>query len=416
MLHDDLWQLWKDYVDYYLVGNSHLKKVMFHVFLGTWLTYKGYSYMESSEKRSMRVNFFAIQDSGTGKSQAMKAYYKLLQYLGLTEEQARWTIKDNEASLTGTVFKDEKGKNIVHKGSLSRLVSLVWDEGSVLLKSSAYMDILTDVFQGVMDEPGRVSKGMRFGTIKYPSNCTIVAGSYMFDAFKKTLLTKGFLQRMYISYKKFSEKEKRDIRIGVNLLKLGQDAHKIEKLRRALKRTLNKINDPPNRTICFDINGVKLFDLEIERIYRKYIEYQFSGEKQGTLETFFNRLHILIDKIAAQRAIVNGKKIVTYDDMMYALGECEWHLRSLLDIFDYFFAGRTVTSVEKREQVIEAIIRGQNGNISQAEILKKLRELKKKNQWDLGYNRSLQLLTEMEEGHKILIKRTDKNKKLYFVK
>lgn len=371
--------------------------------------------MESAEKRSTRVPIFAIQDSGTGKSQCMRAWHKLLRALGLSDEQARWTIKDNEASLTGTVYQDEKGKTIIHKGSLSRLYSLTWDEGSVVLRPSAYMDVLTDVFQGVMDEPGEVSKGMRFGTLKYPCFTTIMAGSYMFDAFKKTLLTKGFLQRMYISYKKFTEKEKRDIRIGVNLLKLGQDPAKIRKLKGALKRTINKVPEPQGRIIKFDIEGVKLFDLEIEKTYRKYIEYQFSGDKQETLETFFHRLHVLIDKIAAQRAIVNGKQYVTYEDMMYALGECSWHLNSLLKIFDYFFAGKIVTSGEKREQVIEDIVRQYSGDITQGGILLHLRKFKKQGRWDLGYNRSLALLEQMEKEHKVFVKNVGKNKKIYFI-
>lgn len=414
-LYEDLWRLWKDYIDYYVVGNVHLKRVFFHALLGTWLTYKGISYVESSERRSMRVHIFAIQDSGTGKSQLMKAYHKLLMYLGFSREQADWTIKDNEASLTGTVFQDEKGKHIILKGSLSKLYSLVWDEGSVLLKPSAYMDILTDVFQGVMDEPGEVSKGMRFGKINYPCFTTITAGSYMFDAFKRTLLTKGFLQRMYISYKKFTEKEKRDIRIGVNLLKLGQESEKIEKIRSAFKRTLNKIPEPSGRAISFNIDSVRLFDLEIEKAYREYIEYQFSGDKQETLETFFHRIHVLVDKIAAQRAIINGKKEVTYEDMMYALGECKWHLESLLSIFDYFFAGKIVTSYEKREQTVEGIIKQFNGEISQAGVLQQLRILKQQGRWDLGYNRSLSLLEQMEAGHLIFAKKEGKNKKIYFL-
>ena len=415
-LHEDLWRLWKDYIDYYVVGNQHLKKIFFHTLIGVWLTYKGYYYIESSEKRSTRIHIFAIQDSGTGKSELMKAWHKIVRHLGLTNEQADWTIKDNEAALTGTVYQDEKGKHIIHKGSLSRLFSLVWDEGSVLLKPSAYMDILTDVLQGVMDEPGEVSKGMRFGKIRYPCYCTFVAGSYMFDAFKKTLLSKGFLQRMYISYKKFSEKEKRDIRIGVNLLKLGQEPEKIEKIKNAIRRTFNKISEPAGRTIQFDVAGVRLFDLEIEKAYRKYIEYQFSGDKQETLETFFHRLHVMIDKIAAQRAIVNGKKEVTYEDMMYALNECGWHLDSLLRLFDYFFAGKIVTSTERREQTIENIIKQYSGEISQGGILDYLRKVKKQGKWDLGYNRSLALLEEMEKNHLIFSRKVGKNKKVYFIK
>jgi hypothetical protein len=414
LLMDKLWKVWKDYIDYYVVENRELKTILFHTVLGAILRYKGYSYIESAKQKSMRQHIFMVQDSGTGKTQLMTALTDLISYLGIP---CRRTIKDNEAALTGTVYRDVgSGKTIKRKGALADLYSLCWDEGSVLLKSSAYMDIVTDVMQGVMDEPGIVSKGMRLGTVEYPSPATIIAGSYMFDAFETTLVTKGFLQRMFIFFKIFSEREKRNIRIGVNLLKNAQNVEKIERIKEEFRKLVDKIPILVDKNIVFNMDDVKRFDNVLEDVYKKYIEYQFVGEKQKVLETFFNRLHTIIDKVAAQRAIINGKTEVEFEDMEFGLEISKYHLTSLLELFDYLYSGKILTYKDEREQIIAAKVKANGGEILQVELINQLLELKKVGKWDLGFNRTLQLIRNMISEHKVAQTTSDKKQKIILLK
>jgi len=406
-LIENLWRLWKAYVDFSVIGNNELKRAMFHVFLGTVLTEKKYSYIEGAKRKSLRIHTFIIQDSGTGKSQIMKALHEIIAYLGI---QSRITVKDNEASLTGTVYKDIVDNKIhVRKGMLYELKLLCWDEGSVLLKHSGFMDVLTDYFQNVMDEPGKISKGMKLGKVEYFCNCTLIAGSYMFDAFRETLLTKGFLQRMYISFKEFNEKEKRDIRIGVNLLKSKKNFAQYDELKAAIAKIVKKIPKLKGEAITFNNNDLMKFQYELESIYQNYIVGAFIGEKQKILETFYSRLHLLIDKIAAQHAIIEGRKEVVYEDLVYGRKECEMHIQSLLKIFDYLSSGKIITTGDERQLVIINTLKQNQGQMIKSALLDTLKERKNIGRWDLGFNRTLSLINDMIAARKIHVEKTGKN-------
>jgi len=391
-LLDDIWVLWKKYLDYFVVSNSELKKVYFHVLLGVYLTDKEYSYLESGSSRSLRLHCFGIQNSGTGKGQMMTSLHNQLAYMGI---ESRKTIKDNETSMSGSIYKDKKnGKTVMRKGLLHKLKCHIWLEGSVLLNPSPYMDSVTDMLQGVMDEPGEVSKGMKYGTVEYPSPTTIIAGSYMFNEFQTTLMKKGFLQRMYISYKIFTEAEERDMRIGVNQLKMRRDPEKIKQCMEGIKALCAKIK-VRNEPIRFSDSAISKFNADLEKVYQEYITNQFVGEKQEILKTFFNRFHCIVDKIAAQVAIVKGKKEVEYDDMLYARELCEYHLQSLLHIFDSMTSSKAINVFDNREDVIVSFVRKANGGIVLSDLLDILKQLKKKGNWDLGYNRSLEVINKM---------------------
>lgn len=411
-LIDDLWILWKKYIDYFVVGNTEQKKLYFHIMLGCYLTDKGFNYLESGQPKSVRMHVFSIQNSGTGKGQLMGSLHRMLTFLGM---KSRKTIKDNEAALTGSVFRDKtSGKTIIKKGLLAELIASIWLEGSILLKETSYMDVMTDVFQVVMDEPGEVSKGMKLGVVEYPTPATIIAGSYMFREFKSTLMKKGFLQRMFISYKVFTEKEERDIRIGVNQLKTRRNPEKIEQCMVGLKMLLDRveIRDGPIR---FNDLAVREFNDELEKVYQEYVHGQFVGEKQDTLKTFFNRFHCLIDKFASQVAIINGKDEVGMEELNYARTICEYHLNSILSIFDSMETDKNINVVDNRENIILGMVRKGTGRITQRELLDDLRQLKKRGNWDLGHNRSAIFLQSMVEDKLINFVLEKNNKKVYYI-
>lgn len=413
LLYDQLYDFWRRYIDFYVVGNDHLKDVYFHVIIGAILRYRNYYYLESGQKHSTRIHVFSIQNSGTGKSQTMKAAHWLLEYLNI---ESRYTTRDNEAAMTGTMYRDEEsGKIIITKGMLSRKFFLAYDEGRVLLAKTAYNQDLTDFLQMAMDEPGMVSKGMKHGSIDYESMTSLVSGSYMMTEFKDTLLTKGFLQRMYITFREFMPKELEDMRLGVLLLKRYKNTDRIDKLKLSFKMLADRIPVLENGIIPFNIEDVQRFGIDLEKTYREKIQYQFAKEKQDILETFFNRLHVMIDKIAAQRAIVNGKREVTYDDLQYGYERCREHIESLLRMFSYLKLIKTDSSILDRELTIINVIRMEGGFINQSTLLKRLKELVEKGKWDLGINRTLNLISHMVENKKVYMEKGENNSKILFL-
>lgn len=417
---DKLWVLWKMYIDYFVVGNTELKKIMFHSFMGVILTYKGWRYIVSGDTYcSTRVHLFIIQPSGTGKSQMMKAWSNLLMFLNVP---TRYTSNDNESNLVGSSFENRTtGDMEMVPGTLSTLFALGWDEGEILLSGkNAHMNVgvLTAQLQNVMDEPGQVAgKGMRAGNLSYPSNTTLVAGSYMFDEFKQTLLQKGFLQRMFMFYKYFTKQESDRISAGIELMKLQQNPDKIIKLREKIKEQIAKIPECDDRTkyMKFEKSAViKWIPIKM-RLKKKYINGAYNGEKQDTLETFFNRFHNLIDKIACQHAILQGKNKIGFEDIMYAKKQALPHLQNVLECFDSIQSRNKATPEQRRILIVIKLVNLSTG-ISQSDLMIKLGLLKNKSQWDLGSNRTFELLKKLSGVNGALsIVRGDKNQKFLYV-
>jgi len=396
-LFDGLWQLWKNYIGWYVVGNEHLKRVFFHILLGCVLTHRQCYYIESAQPRSTRLHTFIIQNSGTGKSQVMKATKNLMSAL---EVPACHTTKDNEAAAVGTVWRDKKeGKFHVKKGRLSKLYYYSWDEGSVLLKPSSYTDIMTDHFQRAMDEPGEVSKSLAMGTIEYNTPSTLIAGSYMFREFRQTLLEKGFLQRMLISHKIYTPEEERENRIGVNLLKLLTNTREVDKIVSVFKKQLVKV--PKDKILMFNGEDTRKFNEVLEKVYQEYVEHSFTGEKLRVLKTFFNRLHILMDKVATQRAMLCNHDEVLYEDMMYAhdlLITDKYmpnpHITNLHSLFEGMFVmcglGIYLSVISKSMHKVQT-----STEINQRNLLDYLKGMYIQGNWDYGSNKSRVLIQKL---------------------
>ena len=317
--------LWRRYANYYVVGNRELKEITFHNIMGTLLTVRNNGYIESARKMSTRYHVFIFQKSGTGKGEILKACDRLLKSLDI---KSRYTMKDNESCVSGTVYMQQikEGNQKIDKvkirpGVLKDLLAYYWDEGGLIIEPTPHMDTLQEDFMGAMDEPGWINKGMRLGTVGFPTNVTIMSGTYKVPEFSKGFLEKGFLQRMALSYKYFNKKEARDIRLGIGLLKLNVDFEMVKKMMDAFKKVCNNL--PTNKWITFEEEAIQQYNIVMEQIYREYIEGNYTGLKQDILETFFNRFHLLVDKVATQRALINGKDKVTYDDDMIIISGCE---------------------------------------------------------------------------------------------
>jgi len=415
---EDFRILWRRYIDYYVVGNKELKEMVFNNIIGILLTVRNNGYIESARKMSTRYHVFSFQKSGTGKGETMKAANKLLQALAIP---SRYTMKDNEACASGTVYMDrvQTGKKVenkvqIRKGVLSHLFAYYWDEGGLLVEPGSYMSELQEDFMGVMDEPGWISKGMRLGTVGYPSNASIMAGTYKVPELKKGLLEKGLLQRMGISYKTFSAQELKNIRIGIGMLKMNTSAQRVEDLIEALKKFCNNL--PTNKWITFEREAIEQYNIIMEQIYREYIEGNYTGLKQDILETFFNRFHLLIDKVAAQRALVNNRLTVGYEDIIYSIDRNRWHLDSVLRIFDIMGREVKISVDQQRRRSIINIISGAGGKIDKRELKEKLHELYEEGQWELGINRTLTLIENMVKDKTIHEVSGDKNRKIIILK
>lgn len=411
---DKIWQVYKKYIDNFVIGNEELKKIMFHMVIGAMLTKNGIGYIESGEKKSVRLHVFSIQDSGTGKSQTFKAIGKLLKHLDIS---CRITIKDNESAMTGSVYMNEKkGTVVTKKGLLETLNVWISDEGSVLLKKSPHNENMTDNLQHLMDEPGKVNKGMKLGTIEYLSNTTVVAGSYMFKEFQGALLYKGFLQRMFLVYKIHSDEEKRRIRVGKNLLKnIVITKRIIESMESMHTELLKAVKDAPEN-MRFNKVDTERFNAYLEKMHLNFVDMQYSGEKQRALETYFNRVNNLIDKLATHRAIVNGHKEVTYDDMMYGAELAKLHMESVGNMFDNIYVKESMSQDERKKILLLNLMKTAGGKVKETDLLTLIKtELHSKQRWDFNFKRTIMFLNKLVEEKTITKTQTENGENIYIL-
>ena len=400
-----MWVLWKEYIDFHVVANDHIKKIMFFNLIGVILTHKQYGYSKADFKVMTRIHYFIFQRARSGKGEAMKAKHKLLVFLGIP---TRYTQSDNPAAAVGTCQKNKTGKVDSRVGHLKTLYDYNWDEGSIIIKegsnNSGDKVTLTDVLQGVMDEPGFVSKGMAWGDIQYETNSSICAGSYIFKEFAKTIMEKGFFQRMIISYKIFSEQEKQFMRRYVPLLKNRYNPRRIKRIMFKFKELVGEIPKLKDNMILFNktdtINFVDRYDM----VYDNIIKNQFTGSgsrTQEVLESFSDMSHLLVDKIAAQSAIIDGKKEVTYEDMLIALPVVKMHLSSIIELFNSVEMS-SETPTMKREAVILNMIKRYPTIATHKMILSKLEVERRIGGWDVGRERVTDMLKSLIE-RKVLI-------------
>ena len=416
-----LWSLWKEYVDYFVVGNDHLKRIGFINLLGIILTHKGYGFEKAEQFISTRIHSFHFQRARSGKGEMMKAKHRIVTSLDI---ESRYTMKDNVAACIGTTKLPDKATTqedaIKRYGYLSHILDYSWDEGSVLIRPNKDMDNITDVFQGVMDEPGMVSKGMAWGDLEYATKTSICAGSYIFDELQKSLISKGFFQRMLLTYVTFSEEDKATMRRHVPLLKIRYNKGRIDKIMRSFKELCDEIPPPKNHimvmdeddegnktkvsrcVVCFDKDSVMKFNPRYDMIYEHIIKGQFCGRTQEVLESFGDMIQTLVDKISSQHAIIDGKDEVDHKDMLITLPYIKIHIASVLSLFDSI-DGKQLTVNMRRELTIKDIIRKYSNVANQKFILDKLEVEKKSGKWDIGRNKTQTLLKEMVIDKKLLV-------------
>ena len=212
---------------------------------------------------------------------------------------------------------------------------------------------------------------------------------------------------MCLTYKVFTEEDKAEMRRLVPLLKIRYNKGRITKIMQHFKELCDEIPPPKNNMISFDTDSVLRFNDKYELIYNNIIKGQFVGRTQEVLESFGDMLHLLVDKISAQHAIIDGKDKVYYEDMRITLPIIKIHLASVLELFDSI-ESKTITAMMKRETIIMNIIRRYPNVSNQKFILDKLEIEKKSGMWDIGRNKSHALIRKMVNEKKLLVETNNK--------
>ena len=419
-----LQQLFQKYMEFYVVENQHLIDVLFLSFCGIVLQYK---FLYSSQYIKPRVCSFNIQDSGSGKSQAMSGFFWLLREI-LPATKVFKCTKTSDAGLIGSPDHNKERED-----KQSRLLfnkeALIWDEGSTLLKVSPYSENLQDIIQMATDEPGWIAKALKDGEIQGRTETTIVAGSYFEENIKYQLLRRGFFQRMFLTYKEFTKKEKLLVQSKLENLERVSYIDKVN-LQREIKKCLAteyKFYYPKEidryAEIKIPLETSNELSALLKTIFEEKIleQYLFDDKRQKVLETTWNRARLLILKISIQRAALNKRENVAVEDVEYAIDlVMKYHIhgmKSLLDaLSDEKQEYKPIDEKSQKELLLKYIAMAKKEcgeNLNQSQFITFVKKMKRKQideKLKIGFNRSLKLLSEAEAEGKIKIKKINGEK------
>jgi len=391
-----LYEIWSKYFEISVHKNEHLRSTLFFFILGTYFTKSGIKILYSGRFNTCRVNLFHIQQSGSGKSEAMKAAHFQMKFLGL---DGLYLTKTTDASLIGTINLNNKKEPVIRYGELSKRDYLVWDEGSVLMKVGPYSENLQSIIQQATDDPGYIEKTLANGLIKFTTETSICASSYLEENINLSLFKNGCFQRMitshhavkdhdiidFIKHKSklmahsYSEKAKLMDEFKHVLQSLNFSGYKVYNSTKYIEIDINAMNEVCNDYIApFAEAGQQAF---LDNNYRHMI-----------LNTFLARNNQIIS-IAAIVALVNGKEKISKEELLIGFEIWKAHILSANDLLMSKIDKTTVDDYEKRLLILTNILNG-NAKLNKTQLYNKLLELKKSGIWDLGMNNTIKFVKQ----------------------
>lgn len=413
-----LYEIWLHYFHMSVYKNDHLAPLLFLYVLGAYLTAKGVKNLIGGSYKSLRIHLFLIQSSGSGKSEAMKAVYYLLKFLGL---DGAYTTKTTDAALVGTVSRDKDGEVFERKGELAYKDFYIWDEGSILMKSGPHSENLQDILQIATDEPGYIEKAMANGTLKYYTNTSICAGSYLDESINMAMLKRGCFQRMLISYHPVTYEDVKDFLANSNYMfnvSYSDRKNVMESFKNELESIdLTKLNisggEHQTKYVRFDSNDTaKVSKNVVEFADLAEKAFKLDDRRMDILKTFIAR-NKQIYQVGAVCAAINGHSEVKYEDMEAGIYLWENHVKSANSIMMLKAEVINIDDYSKRIAITKNIL--STSSIPKEELIQRLSIV---STWDLGRNNTIKFINEaIKKGDLVTeSKSRDKGGKTIFIK
>ena len=301
----------------------------FYVLMGQY--FKNVKVAFGSKEKDLRLNFFHISNSRSGKGEIASVTKQAATGLGL-----RWTkvTKITDAGLLGSIDQyaieynyknklnedDDRWKNPVIVGDLGNFDLIFFDECKQLLEPQTYNENSMQIMQEALDYPGHVRSKLKFSyPIEYDCSCSIYATTYYLGkSIETSLLTTGFFQRMMPFMKDLTIEENEYLRLQV-IAKFKTDKASSVLYKDKLDFFVAKIKaiDNSARTLYLDDSAIeelrKAFQLINEEIKKT------SGENLKVLMAFSQTLIDICVKIGGIHAAIAGKEFVSGRDISSSL-------------------------------------------------------------------------------------------------
>jgi len=329
-----LYATWKRYFAKSVWRNEHLCFPLFVQVLGIWLGHKGVRLQYHGRHNYPRIHIFIIQQSGSGKGEAMKAAHELLQSLGI---EGHYLSKTSDPGLVGTIKEGKEGKPDKKYGLFYYAKYLYWDEGSMLLKSSPHSEDLQDNIQMATDDQGSIEKALANGYIKYTTSTAICAGSYLESHINAAILGRGFFQRMLVIYHIIPKQET----IDFNLQKAALISATLEEKEAEMHEFANELNSigfeglrkvGESYVVDYDKQASEKFSLKLGAIAKDAFDlYRENDGRTQIMSTYLTRSNQAL-MVAGILAAINGKQVIGDEELDIGLELWFSHLNSANNI------------------------------------------------------------------------------------
>jgi hypothetical protein len=450
VLISDLEGRWNDYINSRVSDVDEIRKFVFHSVIGSWLNESTVYVQNSPAGRIVpRTHVFIISGSRTGKGMVMQMGHYACRDLGLKSDYMSGNLTPK--ALIGGLerISDRTGKitgEIERRGYLGTQDYIAWSEGKEVLRSGKNTDFgsTKDVLLNALDDPGYVKAqsytqmyqvgektGKLFG---YETRSSVLTGTIYFNEINDELLSSGILQRFFLVVSQKTAEEYLDFlkKVGKMIIEnegkinslldtnpfatreqiIDFKTKEMHDFTSVLKNVKRKNYVRSNANIRKDFNETKLypfFDEIKENLPR-------SGQQLEAVNAFIISLYTQIDKIAAQKAMIEGREITNLEDFDYGFDTAKLSLKSVFRLLNLGFLKTETDANAKRARVVTNYLTD-NLWCSQSTILSFLKQMRVRNEWDLGTNKSLAFLKELVENEIVIEKKSgDGNKYCYGLK
>lgn len=277
-----------------------------------------------SKDKELRLSYFEIEPSRSGKGERAKVCREVLEKLGY---KCVVVTKITSAGLIGSVddkaieynYKnklkrgDKDFKDPVIYGDLKNNDVLFFPEAKKLLQMNDNDDTLSDL-QEALDYPGTIRKKLRNGEMKYDCTCSLYCMTYMLFEVTETLKSQGFFQRIILRIKDFTSEENHMLREKIiDRYKTSSNIATIynEKLNKFCEE-LKKI-DNTEKTLYLDDSAIEFLKRTQHR-FKKEID-KTQGSEMQVMMSFSQTIIDLSIKIGGINACLAQRNHINEGDI-----------------------------------------------------------------------------------------------------
>ena len=361
-----LFGLYKEYYKTRIIENEHLIQPSFHLLASSVVKPK---YIFGGEYKNCKTDLFIVQQSGTGKSEILKATKRLTYEIGFKSE---YVDKFTEAGIIGSITENKQGI-VPQPGLLKDNHFLGFDEARPLLEPNQHSQDLLSTMCGFLDDR-YVHKRLKAGSLKYFGNAVIGTGTFPYESMRTTFVETGLLQRFNFRYKTYTSTEIHQISKKFDSLSNVDWFHDVLPIVNKIKTFVNELiqkqekykhihNDKPKYYIKIPDEVSSNFGTKVDNFFANELMDTYSDDNvQTILNTFLIRSKTLGHKLMTHHSVINNEDKVTQESADYSYLIVEEHLKNvnsfISDILELdCFGLKNYNSTERKSrQTIMAIL------------------------------------------------------------